>query len=219
MVAVSNGVARGSHDCDIEQEMDFSPPLSIRSAAAHKRIVDAARELFCRHGIHAVGIDRILTAAGASKMALYSRFGSKEALLREVLEQEGAAWRAAFFAAVTAGGDIPSTRLQAVVPALGQWFEDGRFYGCVFMNAIAEHDKEEGWLREIAAEHHRKVLAFLAEMAAEAGFSEPAILARQILLLIDGATAALMVTSDEGVLAIAARNLAAVLGTASRLAT
>ena len=197
--------------------MDFPPTSGSRSAAAHKRIVDAARELFCQHGIHATGIDRILSAAGASKMALYSHFGSKEALIKEVLDQEGADWRAAFFAAVTSGGATPLAQLQAVVPALGQWFEDGRFYGCAFMNGIAEHDKEASWLREIAADHHGKVLAFLAKKAAEAEFREPAILAKQILLLIDGATAALMVTGDEGVLAIAGRNLAAVLGAAPRL--
>ncbi len=197
--------------------MDIPPSLSSRSAAAHRRIVNAARDLFCRYGIHATGIDRIISTAGASKMALYSHFGSKEALIREVLDQEGAEWRAAFFAAVTAGGDTPMARLRAVVPALGQWFEDGRFYGCAFMNAIAEHDKEEGWLREIAAAHHKTVLAFLAKMAEEAGFREPVLLSKQVLLLIDGATAALMVTSDEGVLSIAERNLVAVLNAAPRL--
>ena len=84
------------------------------------------------------------------------------------------------------------------------------------MNAIAEHDKTEQWLRHVAAEHHGVVLAFLAGLAADAGFAEPAIVARQILLLIDGATAALMVTGDEGVLLIMRRNLDAVLRTAER---
>ena len=196
--------------------MDLSPTSSSRSAAAHDRIVDAARELFCRHGIHATGIDRILSVAGASKMALYGRFGSKEALIREVLTREGAGWRTSFFDVVGAAGDSPLARLRAVVPALGQWFGDGRFYGCAFMNAIAEHDKDESWLRAIAADHHGKVLTFLTALAAEAGFVEPDVLARQILLLIDGATAAMMVTNDDGVLAIAARNLDAILETAPR---
>ncbi len=196
--------------------MDSAPTLTARSAAAHERIVDAARDLFCRHGIHATGIDRILSVAGASKMALYGRFGSKEALIREVLAREGAAWRAAFFAAVDAAGEDPMARLHAVAPALGQWFGGGRFYGCAFMNAIAEHDKEERWLRDIAAEHHGHVLGFLATLAERAGFAEPGLLAKQLLLLIDGATAALMVTNDASVLAIAARNVNAVLATSLR---
>ncbi len=184
---------------------------------AYERIVEAARELFCRHGIHATGIDRILASAGASKMALYGRFGSKEALIREVLAREGADWRQAFFAAMEAAGPDAMTRLQGIAPALGRWYGGGRFYGCAFMNAIAEHDKAENWLREIAAEHHAQVLRFLSQLASEAGFAEPDILARQVLLLVDGATAALMVTNDANVLAITARNLDAIFKTAARI--
>ncbi len=188
-----------------------------RPYPAHERIVQAARDLFCRNGIHATGIDTILAAAGASKMTLYGRFGSKEALLREVLAREGADWRNAFFDAVWGAGPDPAAQLAGVATALGHWYGGGRFYGCAFMNAIAEHDKTQNWLREVAAEHHGKVLEFLAGIAEQAGFAEPAILARQVLLLIDGATAALMVTNDPAVLAITARNLDAVLATASRL--
>ena len=84
------------------------------------------------------------------------------------------------------------------------------------MNAIAEHDKGETWLREIAAEHHGHVLAFLGDLCRGAGLAEPGIVAKQVLLLIDGATAALMVTNDPGVLTIMARNLDAILLTAVR---
>ncbi len=187
-----------------------------RVQPAHERIVEAARELFCRHGIHATGIDRILAEAGASKMALYGRFGSKDALLREVLAREGADWRAGFFAALEASDPDPVVRLQAVAVAMERWYRGGRFYGCAFMNAIAEHDKSEQWLRDVAGEHHGHVLTYLADLAAASGFTEPTIVARQVLLLIDGATAALMVTNDPGVLAIMARNLTAVLHTADR---
>ncbi len=180
----------------------------------HERILLAARDLFCRDGIHATGIDRILHEAGASKMTLYSRFGSKEALLREVLAREGAEWRAAFFAAVQAGPD-PAGRLHAVIPALRTWFTGDHFYGCAFMNAAAEHAKggDDGtpWLRDMTREHHGAILAFLAGLARDAGHAEPDILARQILLVMDGAIAAMMVGGDPAVLDISARTLRAVL--------
>ena len=190
-----------------------------RPSPPHERIVQAARDLFCRQGIHATGIDRILAAASASKMALYGRFGSKEALLREVLAREGADWRKAFFSAMEAAGPDPLAKLRAPAAAMKLWYQGGRFYGCAFMNAIGEHDKEEQWLREIAADHHAQVLAFLHRLAQEAKLAEPAIVARQILLLIDGAAAALMVTKDAGVLTIMARNMDAVLATANRLSS
>ena len=188
-----------------------SPTGDVLNRAPRERIVDAARELFCRDGIHATGIDRILAAAGVSKMTLYARFGSKEALVREVLREEGAAWRTAFFAAVEAASDDPRARLRAIVPALATWFRGDRFYGCAFMNAVAEHTKGQGFLRDLAAEHHKTILAFLGDQAAAAGGAEPALLARQLLLMIDGMIAAYMVSGDDAVLTIAERNLDAVL--------
>lgn len=188
---------------------DFGADVAERPAA--ERIVDAARELFCRDGIHATGIDRILAAAGASKMSLYTRFGSKEALVREVLLREGSDWRRSFFHEVNKAGADPVARLMAIVPALEAWFRSGRFYGCSFMNAAAEHSKGEPALRELASEHHRLVLAFIEQIVAETGMAEPAIVSRQILLTVDGTIASLMVAGDPMVLVIASRNLRSII--------
>ena len=182
--------------------------------APHDRILEVARELFCRDGIHATGIDRILTEASASKMTLYSRFGSKEALLREVLAREGEAQRSLIFATMDAAGPDPVDSLHAVIPALRTWFGSERFYGCAFMNAAAEHTKGAGadpWLRDLTRVHHAAILDRLGTLAQAAGYDEPALLARQILLVMDGAIAALMVSGDPMVLTISERNLKAIL--------
>ncbi len=180
------------------------------------RILDVARELFCRDGVHATGIDRILAEAGASKMTLYARYGSKDALLRAVLTEEGKEWRQWFFDRLDEAAPEPRARLHAIVPVLGDWFNGGKFYGCAFMNAVSEHRKDEAWLREMAAAHHREILARFALIGAEAGYGETATLARQLLLLIDGTIAALMVSGDASVLDIARRNLDAILSAAPR---
>ena len=182
--------------------------------APHDRILEVARELFCRDGIHATGIDRILAEANASKMTLYSRFGSKEALLREVLTREGEAQRQMIFAAMEQAGPDPSAQLHAVVAALRTWFESERFYGCAFMNAAAEHTKGAGadpWLRDLTRSHHAAILARLQQLAEQAGYQDPATMARQVLLVIDGAVAALMVGGDPTVLNVSERNLDAIL--------
>jgi AcrR family transcriptional regulator len=184
-------------------------------ASPQSRILDVARVLFCRDGVHATGIDRILAEAGASKMTLYARYGSKDALLRAVLTEEGSDWRQFFFSRLDEAGPDPLTQLRAIVPALRDWFSGGKFYGCAFMNAVSEHRKDEVWLREMAAAHHRDILARLTRFATDAGISEPAIFARQLLLLIDGTIAALMVSGDATVLDIAQRNLDAILQAAS----
>ena len=189
-----------------DSELALKPP--------HLRLIDVARDMFCRDGIHATGIDRILSAAGVSKMTLYTRYGSKEALVREVLRQEGEDWRAAFFAAVLAVSPEPRERLRQSIAALEPWFGGDRFYGCAFMNAVAEHAKGERWLRDLAAAHHREIIGFLTDRATEADYDEPGILARQIMLVIDGAIAAFLVSGDRAVIDIAGRNLAAVLAQA-----
>lgn len=148
-------------------------------------------------------------------MTLYTRYGSKEALVREVLSQEGAEWRKTFFSAVLATSANPRERLRQVMTALAPWFEGDRFYGCAFMNAVAEHAKGERWLRELAAAHQSQVVAFLAQQAEEAGYEEASMLARQIMLVIDGAIAACLVSGDTSVIGISARNLAAILAQAA----
>jgi AcrR family transcriptional regulator len=180
------------------------------------RLLEVARDLFCRNGIHATGIDRILAEANVSKMTLYTRYGSKEALLRAVLQREGEDWRARLFAALDAPA-TPLAQLEAIVPALRGWFESGRFYGCAFMNAVAEHPKSELWLRELAAEHHREILSRFSAIAEAAGFAAPATLARQLLLLIDGGIAALMVSGDPSLLDVVALNVKAILSSAPRI--
>lgn len=189
------------------------PPSEPR-LPPHERIIEVARTLFCRDGIHATGIDRILAEAGASKMTLYGRFGSKEALVRTVLTREGAAWREQFVTAVCAAAPDAPGRLRAVITALRDWFEGDRFYGCAFMNAAAEHAKGaegEPWLREITTQHHGEILGFLTRLTAEAGYREPRLRARQILLVLDGAIAAMMVSGDKDVLNVAELTLLAVL--------
>ncbi len=173
-----------------------------------------ARDLFCRDGIHATGIDRILAEARVSKMTLYARFGSKEALVREVLREEGVEWRAAFFDRLAAAGDDPAVRLAGVIDALEPWFRGERFYGCAFMNAIAEHAKGEPWLRALAADHHAQIRDMLTALTLAAGYAEPVLLARQIMLLIDGAIAAFLISGDPAVLDLTRRNLASVLAAA-----
>ena len=45
------------------------------------RIIDAARDLFRKHGIRGIGVDAIADAADSNKMTLYRHFGSKDDLI------------------------------------------------------------------------------------------------------------------------------------------
>jgi TetR/AcrR family transcriptional regulator, transcriptional repressor for nem operon len=53
--------------------------------ASRERILEAASRLFREHGIAAVGLAKIMAAAGLTVGTFYTHFKSKEALLREAL--------------------------------------------------------------------------------------------------------------------------------------
>lgn len=167
--------------------------------SARGRLLSAATRLFCKDGINATGIDAIIDEAGTAKTTLYKLFGSKTNLVHAVLESEGRQWREWFIGSIEAGGGDAQTKLMRIFPALKSWFSEDRFYGCPFINAVAEHDKDQKQFRNIALRHKKVVLAHIERLAAEMGAAEPALFAHQLALLIDGAIVAAMVSRDPGV--------------------
>jgi AcrR family transcriptional regulator len=167
--------------------------------SARGRLLSAATHLFCKNGINATGIDAIIDEAGTAKTTLYKLFGSKTNLVNAVLESEGRQWREWFIDAIESGGGDAETKLARIFPALKSWFGEERFYGCPFINAVGEHDKDAKQFRAIAMKHKKVVLAHIEKLAAEMGATEPEVLAHQLGLLIDGAIVAAMVSRDPHV--------------------
>jgi TetR/AcrR family transcriptional repressor of nem operon len=67
----------------------------MRYPAGHKeqtraKILRAAGKVFRRVGYHAAGVDKVMEEAGLTAGGFYAHFGSKEALLAEVLEPAAA---------------------------------------------------------------------------------------------------------------------------------
>src|SRR4029077_17587154 len=174
-------------------------PAAGDEESARGRLLNAATHLFCKNGINATGIDAIIDEAGTAKTTLYKLFGSKTNLVHAVLESEGKAWREWFIGAIEAGGGDPQTKLTRIFPSLKSWFGDERFYGCPFINAVGEHDKDAKQFRAIAMRHKKVVLAHIEKLADEMGAAEPEVLAHQLALLIDGAIVAAMVSRNPGV--------------------
>ncbi|MFG1433954.1 TetR/AcrR family transcriptional regulator [Xanthobacter sp. V3B-7B] len=173
---------------------------------ARDRIIAAATRLFCQYGITAVGVDAVVAEAATAKATLYKTFGSKERLVEAVLEKEGAAWRDWFIGELLKGEATPQARLRRVFPVLREWFNDDAFFGCPFINAVAETDKRDDRMRQIALNHKKVVLDTLTDLAAKAGARDPNGLAHQLGLLIDGAIIAAMITKDSNVALLAGQS-------------
>src|SRR4029077_15652150 len=65
---------------------------STEPSDARERIMVVAYDLFCKHGIRAVGVDTIIEQADVAKMTLYRHFGSKDELVLAVLDRREHLW-------------------------------------------------------------------------------------------------------------------------------
>ena len=184
------------------------------TASPRDRLIAAATRLFCRYGVNSVGVDDIVAAAGTAKTTLYRLFRSKDGLVEAVLECEGRAWRAWFLAEIDGTGGPALARLHRIGPALRLWFAREDFYGCPFINAVAESDKADSRMRSLAIAHKKVVLERLATLCGEAGLKQPTQVAHSLGLIIDGAIVAALVTGDASVADTAGRSCAAILSEA-----
>lgn len=190
---------------------DAQPNMSdVSDPTPRSRLMKAATRLFCKYGINATGIDAIVDEAGTAKTTLYKIFGSKNDLVDAVLQSEGKIWRDWFVTSIERA-KTPRAKLDAIFPALKKWFGEDDYYGCVFINAVGEHPKDETRLRAITIAHKSFVLAHIEELARGAGAAEPGFLAHQIGILMDGAIVAAMVTRDPTVADAAGKAAGALL--------
>ena len=163
-----------------------SPDVPV--SAKRDLLLETAWSLFCQNGYRAVGIDTVLAKAGVAKMTLYNHFDSKEDLIAAAMAKKGAEILAAVDGVVAGAGKNPERRLLAVFDWLAGWFESKDFTGCAFIKAIGEYTAAGDKPRRAATAYKQALQDRLQTLAAEAGLKSPALLARQLMFLIDGAT-------------------------------
>ncbi len=151
------------------------------------RILRAAAELFYQRGVHNVGVDQVVAQAGVAKMSLYKHFNSKAALVEAGVRHQSETWRLWFEPRVLAAGPDADARLLGIFDTLETWFGSPDFRGSPFTNAAVEVADAGHGATRAAIDHQRAVLAFIRDLAREAGASRPEMLARQLLLLVEGA--------------------------------
>jgi AcrR family transcriptional regulator len=173
-------------------------------------LVGTALSLFSKHGYHATGIDRILAESGVAKMTLYKHFRSKDDLILAALRRRDEEFCRWFQAEIESRATSPRERLLAVFDVLDIWFKDPDFNGCCFVHAAGEYARKDDPVHAAAAEHKARVQNMLRDLAQAAGAGSPNDVARQLMLLVNGAVAAAHVSGDTNA-AIDARLLAETL--------
>jgi AcrR family transcriptional regulator len=169
---------------------------------ARERILATAYDLFSRHGIRAVGVDRIIAESGVAKMSLYRHFPSKDDLVIAFLEQREERWTKDWLKAeVERRADTGAERLLAIFDVFGEWFQTPDFEGCSFINVLLEFDEAGHPIRVSCVEHLAAIRGYVGEFAAQAGAKDPDALARQWHILMKGS----IVSAGEGDKQAAAR--------------
>jgi AcrR family transcriptional regulator len=162
------------------------PSSRSRSEAARARLLAAASELFYAEGVQSVGIERVIEHAGVAKATLYSAFGSKEELVRAYLRARHAATRERMTRELEKRYKTPRERLVGVFEVQGLSFTDPGFRGCAFVSAKAEA-RPGGAVDEVSDEYRTWLHTLFFDLAEQAGVRDPKGLARQLVLLYDGA--------------------------------
>lgn len=157
------------------------------TASKRDELVRKALDVFYENGFHATGMDRLVTETGISKTSMYKHFRAKEDLILAVLrlrDEEFRNWLARRMEALAAN---PRGRLLAMFDALDEWFGQKGFRCCMFVKASSEYQDPAHPIHAQSAQHKKLLLMSVEELAGKLDISDPALLARQLLLLADGA--------------------------------
>jgi len=181
--------------------------------ATRQQIIQAADALFYGEGIRSASMDAIAVKAGVTKRTLYYHFRSKDDLIAAYLTARDVptfAKQAAWLDETK--GDLPEQVL-GLFENLARAMNAPRWKGCGFIRAAAELAGTPGHpALKIGSAHKKRVEAWLEGRIAAKGLSEPALRARQVMILLDGAAAQVLIHRDHAY-ALAAGQVAAALVT------
>lgn len=163
-----------------------------------ERIIAAARELFYRHGIRAVGVEAIAEAAGTNKMTLYRHFESKDALVAEYLRGLAAEKHDIWSALEAAHPGDPRAQLQAWLVEAARHVSDPKSRGCALANAAVELPEKEHPARCVIEQCKQDSRGNLAALCRRAGAEQPELLADQLFMLLEGALVCTQAIGHEG---------------------
>lgn len=180
-------------------------------SARQQDVLDTACKLFYADGFRATGIDRILAKSGAAKMTLYHHYPSKDALMVAALNRQDREVREHFAAEVERRTSDPRARLLAVFDVLADAVAAPNFHGCMASRAAAEYGDPAHPVHAAAAEHKRRLFAWMQDLARAAGAPRTYELAAQLMLLFDGAIVISQVTGAKDAAAQAKKAASSVI--------
>lgn len=168
-----------------------------KAKPARERIIDAANRLFYQEGIRAVSVDAVAEKAGVTKKTLYYHFKSKDDLVAEYLSSRDQPNLKLFEAWFDSAEGDAADKVEAIFLELAKSARHPKWKGCGFQRTAAELANLPGHpAMKIGSGHKKKFEDWLAKQFMKYQFDDPAAIARQVVLLMDGAFSTMLVHRD-----------------------
>jgi AcrR family transcriptional regulator len=163
--------------------------------STRERLLEAAATLTYRDGV-GIGVEALCKAAGVSKRSLYQLFESKDELLAASLEERASAFVATLLPAAD-DGRSPRERILHIFEQVELQAGAPEFRGCRYLAVQIELKDESHPASRVAHRIKANLTAFFRSDAEQGGASDPDLLARQLSLVFDGASARAGIGADK----------------------
>jgi AcrR family transcriptional regulator len=172
-----------------------APDDAVR-ASQRERLLDAAVDLFYRHGVD-IPAGELCRSAGISKKSMYQLFESKDAVLAAALERRVIA-DAAFLLPPPDFSPSPRARLLHVFRQLEKFAQSPGYMGCAYLAPQVELKDPGHPTSIVAARLKQQHLEGFFRTEAERGHAtDPDFLTRQLVTLYDGASTRAGIGADD----------------------
>lgn len=160
-----------------------------------EKILATAEELIYQNGIHATGMELLVKTSGVARKSIYHHFTNKDEVAAAALNARDVRWME-WFRRECDKAETPRERILNIFTVLKSWFESEGYRGCAFINTAGEVGDADDPVRQIARLHKQKLLDYLVELTGQLNAQQPLPLARQLLILIEGAITMSRVMGD-----------------------
>jgi len=160
-----------------------------------ERLLEAAAALTYRDGV-SIGVEALCKAAGVSKRSMYQLFESKDELLAASLKERASGYVTTLLP-VADDGRSPRERILHVFEQVETQAAAPEFRGCPYLAVQVELKDQSHPASRVAHQVKANLTAFFRVEAERGGADDPDLLARQLSLVFDGASARAGIQADD----------------------
>lgn len=169
------------------------------------RIIEAATRLFYGEGIRAVSVDAVAAQAGLTKKTLYYHFASKDDLIAAYLKSQDQPTLELYQRWFDETDGTVSDKIRGIFEQFSKAASRPKWRGCGFLRTTAELASTPGHPAvKAGAAHKKRFEDWLVKVFSDHDVAKPATVARQIVVLLDGAATVMLIHRDPAYVRVAA---------------